>query len=152
MEIPDTVGFLLGTWDVDRSIADHRSLVSGSFRGTAVVAAEPRPGPGGGSRARYEETGELRFGSHAGPASRRLEYAAARDGGAVSVRFADGRPFVDLDLGGGRWQAVHQCGADRYELTTVVRSHDVVEERWRVRGPAKDYDAVTTLTRRPAGP
>jgi hypothetical protein len=36
---------------------------------------------------------------------------------------------------------------DRYEITTVVKSRDLVEERWRVEGPEKDYDAVMSLER-----
>jgi len=142
-----TLDFLLGTWAVDRSIEDHRSGALGSFRGTAVLAAEPEVGRPGDRRARYDEAGELSFGTHAGPASRHLRYAAGPDAAVVRVSFADGRPFVDLDLSGGSWRAVHQCGADRYELTTIVRSRHIVEEHWRVRGPGKSYDAVTTLTR-----
>ena len=57
------------------------------------------------------------------------------------------QPYVDLDLTGGAWDAVHPCGADRYEISTVVRSPDVVQEYWRVQGPEKDYTAVTTLRR-----
>lgn len=63
------------------------------------------------------------------------------------LHFSDGRPYVELDLRSGAWQAVHDCGADRYEIETVVRSASTIEERWRVRGPAKDYTALTTLTR-----
>ena len=44
-------------------------------------------------------------------------------------------------------QAVHQCRADRYEITYLVLSEDVMEERWRVRGPDKDYQATATLIR-----
>ena len=146
-ESPGTLDFLLGTWEVDRSIEDHRSGTRGSFHGTAVLAVDPDDGRPADCRARYDETGELTFGAHAGPASRHLRYAAGPGSAVVRVSFADGRPFVDLDLSGGSWRAVHQCGADRYELTTIVRSRHVVEEHWHVRGPGKSYDAVTTLTR-----
>ena len=57
------------------------------------------------------------------------------------------QPYVDLDLTSGAWDAVHPCGPDRYEVSTVVRSRDVVHEYWRVEGPGKDYTAVTTLHR-----
>ena len=151
VEIRSTIDFLVGTWKVDREIEDHRSRTHGSFHGTAtVVAAEPGQRPGE-RRACYVEAGQLRFGAHRAPASRRLEYVRG-DGDLVQVRFADGRPFIDLDLRSGQWQAVHQCGADRYELTTTVLSAGVIAERWHVQGPAKDYDAVTTLTRNHRGP
>jgi hypothetical protein len=147
MVVSDTLDFLVGTWTVDRSIEDHRAEVSGSFRGTAVLAGLPA-GEGAAivSRASYQETGELRYGDHTGPASRRLEYV--RLGGAVMLYFANGRPYVDLDLRSGRWRTEHPCVADLYEVLTEVRSPDEVYETWRVRGPDKDYDAVTTLRRR----
>jgi hypothetical protein len=55
--------------------------------------------------------------------------------------------YVDLDLRSGTWRSLHPCAEDHYEIVTVVRSPDEVEERWRVRGPAKDYEAVTMLRR-----
>jgi Family of unknown function (DUF6314) len=149
VEIIDTFDFLLGSWKLSRSIEDHRSGIRGSFRGTAVLAAaqpQPQPHPEGG-RASYDEAGEMSFGAYTGPASRHLEYATRPGSGLVAVSFADGRPFFDLDLSSGRWQGIHPCRDDRYELAFVVRSPDVVEERWHVTGPAKDYDAVTILTR-----
>jgi hypothetical protein len=147
VEILDTLAFLLGSWNLERSIEDHRSGACGSFSGTAaLVWAQARLGLASTRRARYDETGELRFGAHTGPASRHLEYAR-HDGAAVMIYFADGRPFTDLDLRGGAWRAVHPCGEDRYEITTILRSDRVVEEEWRVRGPSTSYDAITTLTR-----
>ena len=147
MRIVDTLEFLLGTWELGRSIEDRRSHISGYFRGTAVVALGSSPSGGGGCRATYDEGGELCLGAHTGPASRHLELATRPDSRVVVISFADGRPFVDLDIRAGEWRALHDCGADCYELVTVVQSHCVVEERWHVRGPGKDYDAVTTLTR-----
>ncbi len=94
----------------------------------------------------YLETGELRFGPHAGPATRSLRYQGLPDG-TVDVRFADGHLFYRLDLRSGHCTAVHQCRADRYEITYLVLGEDLMEERWRVRGPDKDYDATATLIR-----
>lgn len=147
MVINDTLGFLAGRWNLARSLQDHRSGIAGSFEGTAVLA-EAQPGTRwpAGARAYYRETGELRFGYHRGPAQRSL--ACTRlDNGAVMLHFAGGRPFIDLDLRNGLWRAAHPCGDDYYEITTFVRSRDVVHEHWRVRGPAKDYDAIATLLR-----
>lgn len=147
MEIPDTLSFLLGRWSVHRSITDHRSGNRGWFAGSGTfVMVETEVGDSRARRARYHETGALGFGAHTGPASRRLEYVRAGDG-TVTINFADGRPFVDLDLRSGHWRSVHPCGEDRYETATTVRSPDLVEERWIVRGPTKSYDALTSLTR-----
>jgi hypothetical protein len=144
MVVTDTLGFLVGTWRVERSIEDHRSGLSGHFQGTAVLAGGPE-GTAALTRAAYQETGELRFGDHVAPARRGLDYVRAE--GAVLLYFADGRPYVDLDLRSGTWRAEHPCVADLYEVTTTVRSPDEVRELWRVRGPDKDYDAVTVLRR-----
>lgn len=147
MQVIDTFAFLLGTWDLDRSIEDRRSGIRGSFSGKATLAeAEPNQGSVLGGRARYDERGELHFGTHRGPASRLLEYTRL-NGAAVMLYFANGRPFVDLDLRRGAWRSIHYCGDDRYEIATIVRSCGVVQENWRVRGPGKDYGASTTLMR-----
>lgn len=143
MDVADTLAFLVGTWEVRRAIEDQRLGSSATFAGTATVERSIEDTCGS---ATYLEVGEVRFGTHRGPARRRLELRARGDGG-VTLHFADGRPFVDLDLSTGTWRATHDCGADRYELTTWARSPTTVEERWCVRGPAKRYDAVTTLVR-----
>jgi hypothetical protein len=149
VEIADTLGFLLGTWDLSRSYADHRSGTAATFQGQAVLVTDAAAEP---ERAEYEETGRLCLGSHQGTARRSLEYIR-QPGGTVMLYRPGRQPYVDLDLTSGAWAAVHPCGADRYEVTTVVRSRDVVQEYWRVQGPDKDYTAVTTLRRRsgPAG-
>jgi hypothetical protein len=88
----------------------------------------------------------MRLDVHEGAARRSLEYVRRLDGTVMLYR--PGRqPYVDLNLTSGAWDAVHPCGADRYEVSTVVRSRDVVQEYWRVQGPGKDYTAVTTLNR-----
>ena len=144
--VSDTLEFLVGTRAVERSIEDHRSGISGHFEGQAVLVGHPAQQPAGTvPRASYQETGELRFGGHAGPARRGLDYV--RRGGAVMLYFTDGRPYVDLDLRSGTWRAAHPCVADLYEVTTIVRSADELQELWRVRGPDKNYDATTTLRR-----
>ena len=81
--------------------------------------------------------------------------------------FADGRYFYHLDPRPGSWQARHDCGRDVYELSARLPrpgsstpgssrpgSSDAgefeaaeFEERWRVRGPGKDYEIMTTLVR-----
>lgn len=146
-KVGDTLGFLLGRWRIERWVDDHRSGARGSFEGDVTfVEARPCSGGTGGDRALYREVGEMRWGAYTGPAARSLDYERV-PGATVMVHFADGRLFVGLDLRSGAWRAVHVCGADRYEITTLVCSRDIVEERWRVRGPAKSYDAVATLFR-----
>ena len=145
MEIPDTFGFLLGTWELTRAYTGYLGGDSGSFEGQAVLTLS-EPDEAGRERAEYEETGQLQLGSYQGPARRRLEYRRGPDGAVLLYR-PGGSPFIALDLTSGDWQATHPCGPDHYEIRHVVRSPDVVQEFWRVRGPDKDYSAVATLTR-----
>jgi Family of unknown function (DUF6314) len=143
MKIVDTLNFLLGQWTLERFLTDHRSGINGRFEGSVTIAGALS---GHGPRAHYDETGILRFGSHRGPAARRLELVRL-ESTVVMLHFADGKPFVDLDLRSGTWRSIHPCGEDHYETVTVVRSPDEVEEHWRVRGPTQDYDAVAILRR-----
>jgi Family of unknown function (DUF6314) len=147
MTIADTLTYLLGQWSLERSLTDHRSGTDGRFEGIVTVAGAP-PGQiaADGPRARYDEAGTLHFGNHRGPAARSLELVRL-ESTVVMLHFTDGKPFVDLDLRSGTWRSCHPCGEDLYEMVTVVRSSDEVEERWRVRGPTKDYDAVAILRR-----
>lgn len=162
MRVSDTLAFAAGHWRIERVLADHRSGTQGRFTGSATlsepVPSEPvlsqpalgepdEPGPAPPWPALcYLETGELHFGTHSGPATRTLRYQGRPDG-TVDVRFADGQLFYRLDLRSGRCEAVHQCRADRYEITYLALSEDVLEERWQVHGPAKDYHATATLIR-----
>jgi Family of unknown function (DUF6314) len=136
-----TLGFLRGRWRLERSITDRRSGRRGTFAGVAWVG-----GGDGAAVLGYHERGELRFAGHRGPASRDLLLASCPDG-AADVRFADGRPFYRLDLRAGTWHAEHLCGRDRYSVTWRVLGDDVLAETWTARGPAKDYELATTLTR-----
>jgi hypothetical protein len=147
MEITDPLGFLLGSWRVERHIEDYRIGVAGTFKGLATF--EPLECGGTlrlGTNVRYLETGELLFGAYRGHCQRSLEYVQ-REGTAAQILFANGRPFVDLDLSKGPSRSTHLCGFDHYEINFFAHSCDVLEEKWRVRGPMKDYEATTTLTR-----
>jgi len=146
VEIVDTFTFLLGRWQVTRSIEDHLAGTRGWFAGVATIAEQRCSEPENGSRAHYDEDGQLHFGVHTGAAQRHLEYRGRSDG-SVALYFADGRAFVDLDLCAGEWQSTHLCGQDEYTIVTVVRSSGLVEEHWQVHGLAKRYEATTTLTR-----
>jgi hypothetical protein len=154
-----TVDFLDGDWNVVRHISDHQTGEVGEFRGQASFRRCPAGPAQQISRAgrrdvadpdglvlSYREHGELRFGSHRGPASRSLLYRELADGSA-DVRFADGREFYRLDLRSGTWSAEHPCRADHYRVTVRRLSPDSFCETWRVTGPAKDYELATTYTR-----
>jgi hypothetical protein len=136
-----TIEFLRGDWSVERRICDRRAGQDGSFRGTARFRSF-----GDSQLLECTEDGELRYGSHHGPAQRRLVYSGRADG-AADVRFADGREFYRLDLRTGNWQAEHPCRADSYHVTITRLSPDSFTETWQVAGPAKDYELMTTYRR-----
>lgn len=153
--MPDTFAYLVGTWALERELTDRLTNTTGRLHGTARVTPLAPPDGAKGEeaaslRAAYLEQGELEWGAHRLPAQRRLVYVRTGAGG-VDARFEDGRPFVLLDLSGGSCRAVHTCGEDLYEVELAARSPSLVEERWRVRGPAKRYEAVTILRRQGAG-
>jgi hypothetical protein len=138
-----TLDFLCGSWQADRALTDYRSGHAGTFRGVASFVLRAGDGP---AALDYHEQGELHFGSHRGPAGRSLLYLPLPDGGAA-VLFADGRPFYQLDLRSGYWQAEHPCREDHYLVTVRVTGRDAFTEHWRARGPGKDYVMTTTLAR-----
>jgi hypothetical protein len=164
--IPDALDFLRGGWRIERRMIDYAAGDSGTFDGVARFevarfeeaqpeppAAAPGHEPGSAPPAfgepaalTYHETGELRFRGHRGPASRSLIYRGRPDGTA-DVFFADGREFYHLDPRSGRWTGQHPCGRDHYALAGQLLGDGTLEERWRVRGPDKDYEIFTTLVR-----
>jgi hypothetical protein len=148
--VTDTLDFLRGCWRIERRIADHRAGASGTFDGAARFEADSAEADsadvGGADVLAYHEHGQLRFGSHRGPASRSLVYRRRPDGTA-DVCFADGREFYRLDARPGAWQGHHLCGRDHYTVTGEVLDGQRFQERWRVRGPDKDYEIATMLVR-----
>jgi hypothetical protein len=134
------LSYLTGGWRIDRRLTDHRTGTAGSFAGPASFA------PTDGSLLHYLEEGELAFGGHRGPASRKLIYRGRPDGTA-DVQFADGRAFYHLDARSGSWRGHHDCGRDGYDVTGELLDAASYQEHWRVHGPGKDYEIVTRLTR-----
>jgi hypothetical protein len=172
------LSYLRGTWRVERHLVDHLAAVAaGGGSGLAGQPAgrsdgrsadrsadrsAGRSGPwvdgrfdgtaeflpiDGQAALAYHEAGELRFGDYRGAASRSLIYTGRPDGTA-DVCFGDGREFYHLDPRSGTWRGQHLCGRDLYEVTGQLLGADKYRERWRVRGPAKDYEIATTFTRR----
>ena len=67
--------------------------------------------------------------------------------GAAEVRFADGRPFHDLDLTSGWYVTYHPCAADLYRGEFTARDADHWRTVWHVGGPAKDLVLTTDYVR-----
>jgi hypothetical protein len=139
--LDDLAGFLRGSWRIDRDILDGGGTPVGRFTGWGRFEADTEVR----GLLRYLEEGTLQLASYEAPASRRLGYLVA--GARAEVVFADGRPFHDLDLGGGSYAVEHACGADLYRGRFEVISDHVWRHEWSVIGPQKDHLIRTTLDR-----
>ncbi|MGV4887588.1 DUF6314 family protein [Streptomyces viridosporus] len=139
--VPDVLAHLRGRWRVERTVRDLASGDLGRFEGVTVF------GPLEGGGLLHRESGTFTWRGVARPAERTLRFLPG-PGGTARVRFADGRPFHDLDLSTGRHVADHPCSADLYRGEFTVRDEDHWRTVWRVRGPAKDLELTTDYARR----
>ncbi|MGX1129378.1 hypothetical protein RKD49_001568 [Streptomyces glaucescens] len=140
--VPEVLAFLAGHWEVTRSVRDLASEDAGHFTGTTVF------GPLEGGGLLHHESGTFTWQGVPRPAERTLRFLPGPDGaGTADVRFADGRPFHDLDLTSGHWIADHPCAADLYRGEFTVRDADHWRTVWRVGGPAKDLVLTTDYAR-----
>ncbi|MEV8552118.1 DUF6314 family protein [Streptomyces glaucescens] len=140
--VPEVLEFLAGSWRVDRSVRDLATGDEGRFRGTTVFGRMED------GALLHRESGSFLWHGVARPAGRTLRFLPGPDGaGTAEVRFADGRPFHDLDLTTGHWVARHPCAADLYRGEFTVRDTDHWRTVWRVRGPAKDLVLTTDYAR-----
>ncbi|MFH9661392.1 DUF6314 family protein [Streptomyces sp. NPDC017248] len=139
--VPDLLAHLAGRWRVERSVRDLAGGDEGHFTGTTVFA--PRDGGG----LLHEESGTFTWRGTARPATRTLLFLPGPAPGRADVRFADGRPFHELDLTTGRYVADHPCAADLYRGEFTVRDAGHWRTVWRVGGPAKDLVLRTDYAR-----
>lgn len=138
--VPDALGYLSGHWRAERTVRDLASGEEGHFEGTVVF------GPLEGGGLLQSEAGGFTWRGVTRPAERTLRFLPG-PGGTADVRFADGRPFHDLDLTAGRYVVDHPCSADLYRGEFTVRDADRWRTVWRVRGPAKDLELTTGYAR-----
>ncbi|MGV9403056.1 DUF6314 family protein [Streptomyces sp. NPDC003667] len=139
--VPDVLAHLAGRWRVERRVRDLAGGDEGRFTGVTVFS----PLDGGGLL--HEESGEFTWRGVARPATRTLRFLPGREPGTADVRFADGRPFHELDLTSGRYIADHPCAADFYRGEFTVTDADRWRTVWRVGGPAKDLVLTTDYVR-----
>ncbi|MEU0898491.1 DUF6314 family protein [Streptomyces massasporeus] len=148
--VPDALAYLAGRWRVSRSVRDLASGAQGEFTGVTEFGPLPDEANGLGAREPggllHHESGTFVWQGVARPAERTLCFLPG-PGGTADVRFADGRPFHDLDLASGRHIADHPCSADLYRGEFTVRDADHWRTVWRVGGPAKDLVLRTDYAR-----
>lgn len=131
--------FLVGRWNIHRSITDHRLSLTGALVGIAEFTAA-RDG------LYCRESGRLSFGSYEGAAHRELLFVFPDDG-CADVRFTDGRPFHALDLRNGIDRVEHRCGSDIYSGWFEALDAKTLRVSWLVTGPRK-HQQISTCYRR----
>ncbi|MFE0513900.1 DUF6314 family protein [Streptomyces sp. NPDC058964] len=139
--VPDVLAHLAGRWRVERTVRDLASGEEGRFEGVTEF------GPLAEGGLLHEESGTFTWQGVARPAERTLRVLPGASPGTADVRFADGRPFHDLDLTSGRHVADHPCSADLYRGEFTVLDEDHWRTVWRVGGPAKDLVLITDYAR-----
>ncbi|MDN0196107.1 DUF6314 family protein [Streptomyces sp. S.PNR 29] len=139
--VPDVLTYLAGSWRVERSVRDLASGEEGAFSGTTVF------GPLAEGGLLHEESGTFTWQGVGRPAERTLRFLPGSPPGTADVRFADGRPFHDLDLTSGHHVCDHPCAADLYRGAFTALDGDHWRTVWRVRGPAKDLLLTTDYAR-----
>ncbi|MGW5102517.1 DUF6314 family protein [Streptomyces sp. NPDC004100] len=143
LPVPDVLAHLAGRWRVTREVRDLASGDTGRFEGSTVFA----PLPDGEGGLLHEESGDFTWQGVTRPATRTLRFLPGRVPGTADVRFADGRPFHDLDLRTGHHIAGHPCSADFYRGEFTVTDAGHWRSVWRVGGPAKDLVLTTDYVR-----
>lgn len=146
-----------------RHAAGEKFRVLGEARWTrsdAPPSSSPNVSSAASVDLAFEESGELTAlaadGSAAGPPTTvRAAYAwrVALDG-AVRVSFPDGRLFFDAPSFGAAGVPVavaHSCAPDEYRgelllLPPAAHEPPALRVTWRVSGPRKAYESVTTFS------
>jgi hypothetical protein len=157
--VPDLRSYLLGAWQVRRTLLNRADGTRGTFTGTATFT----PLPDDAASLRWREAGTVSWGigpadprggspparrpAFTGPAIREYLLVPGRPAGPWEVRFEDGRAFHPLLLDAGSWTADHWCSPDTYRVRFSVLSKNRLDYEWDVTGPAKDQLLRTELTR-----
>lgn len=138
--VPNLKAFLCGNWEVDRIVIDRALAMTGGLQGQATFRHRA-------AGLLYEEHGTLTFGEHHGRAEQSYLYEFPEGDRRASVRFRDGRAFYELDLSRGQDHVRHVCGTDVYDGVFIALSSTAWQSEWKVSGPRKAYDLLTTYTR-----
>ena len=146
--VADLRAYLVGAWEIRRTLDDRRRAAQGHFEGRATFT------PGDENTLAYREEGCLELGGFETLAHQSYLYAFPAPHGRLhrgphraEVRFADGRPFHALDLSDGRWAAEHLCGRDLYRGRFRAEGAERWSVAWTIAGPRKDQVLESLFTR-----
>ena len=138
--VADLRAYLTGAWEIRRTLEDSLRGARGGFDGRAAFT----PDTGGGLA--YREEGRLTLGGFETLAHQSYRYGFPALS-LAEVRFDDGRPFHELDLSAGHWEAEHLCAADLYRGRFRAEGPERWAVTWTVTGPRKDQRLESLFTR-----
>lgn len=146
----DLRDYLLGNWQIDRTLLDRATGSRGTF--TGVVSFTDTDDGG----LRLREDGTVQWtpaggAAFAGPASREYLLRPAATPDTMDVFFPDGRPFHRIGFGGQDHRDTHWCDPDTYRVDYTRLGPDEFHYRWDVTGPAKNL-LLDSVLRRAANP
>ncbi|MHA7222500.1 DUF6314 family protein [Arthrobacter sp. RHLT1-20] len=159
----DLRAYLLGGWNVERTLLDRATGTRGAF--TGVARFTPRSGADsthgddarddGGLRLREE--GTIAWTSFSGEpftgaASRDYLLRSTESPDTMDMLFPDGRPFHRMGFGAHSNHDQHWCAPDTYRVSYTRTGPDEFRYRWDVTGPAKDQQLDSVLRRQLPGP
>ena len=128
---------LEGRWTLTRQIR-HGDGRLDRLTGQAMFARS-------GRQLVLTETGVLNVGDQTLEA--RQTYIWTEAVGRIDVYFHDQRPFHSVTLGDPAPQTEHLCAPDRYHVAYDFADWPQWSATWRVEGPRKDYEMVSTYVR-----
>ncbi|MET3809308.1 8-oxo-dGTP pyrophosphatase MutT (NUDIX family) [Arthrobacter sp. UYEF3] len=145
--------YLMGGWDVARSLLDRATGSRGTFTGVVNFTETDDGG------LRFREEGTMRWNPaagtpYSGPASREYLLRPAARPDIMDMYFHDGRPFHRIGFGGQDRQDnrdSHWCDPDTYRVRYTRVGPAEFHYRWDVTGPTKDL-LLESILHRTAGP
>jgi hypothetical protein len=126
-----------GAWVLERRI-NHDNAPDAQFRGSARFRSH-------GEGLVYEEKGLLKVDGHRAVSAQRSHLWRTGEGGVIEVLFEDGRPFHVIDLRSP--SDTHFCDPDTYEVAYRFGGWPDWICTWKVTGPKKAYQMVSTYRR-----
>ena len=159
----DLRAYLVGAWELDRTLLDRAAGTRGAFTGVArfTPLGDDDSRHGGHARdhdggLRLHEEGTIAWTSFSGepftgPACRDYLLRATESPDTMDMSFPDGRPFHRMGFGAQSRHDQHWCDPDTYRVSYARTGPDEFRYRWDVTGPAKDFQLDSVLRRRPPG-
>ena len=132
-----TLEDFVGAWVMERRIV-HADAPDAQYRGSARFLESD-------DGLVYEEKGLLKVEGQRPMSAQRCYIWRLGEGGVIEVLFEDGRPFHLIDFAAPK--NTHYCDPDTYEVAYQFGQWPDWISTWKVNGPQKAYQMVSTYRR-----